>query len=484
MNLKGRLKAIADMLEKCETLIDVGTDHGYVPIYAILNGICEKAVASDIKQGPANNARKNIEKYNMQERATVRISDGLRNIAYEEIDAIVIAGMGGLLIKQILSDDIEKAKKARQIILQPMTEIYELRKWLSSNGFMIAEESLIREDEKIYCIIKCRYVSQIIRLTELEYIAGPKIIEKKGTIAVSCVKKIINETRTKISGLMNSNNINKSEVIAKETSLLNDLGGLILKMSNVKVADIINAIESFAPLNYAENWDNVGLIAGCESARANKVLLCLDITFDVCKYAWENGVDIIISHHPFIFSPLKKLVESPKTEMIKLILSNKISIYCAHTNLDVSCPGVNSALASVLGIICDSEDIILGRYGKLEQPQKWDDFIFTVKTRLNINMLKVGGVIPETINRAGVFCGAFDGDLSVFKKHNIDVLVTGDVKHHHFIDAQQNGCCIIDAGHFNTERPVLDILKNIIENQFNDVEVEIYSKEKEPFLFC
>lgn len=484
MNLKGRLKAIADMIDKCETLIDIGTDHGYVPIYAVFSGICEKAIASDIKQGPANNASNNIKKYNLEDRITVRISEGLKNIAYEEIDTIVIAGMGGLLIKQILADDIEKAKKAIQIILQPMTEICELRKWLSANGFIIEQESLVNEDEKIYCVIKCKYVSKQISLTELEYVIGPRIIEKKGSIAFKYVKKIIKETKTKIAGLKNSSNNNKNELVAGEISLLNDLGGLIMKMSNVKVSDIINIIESFAPLSYAEHWDNVGLVAGNESAFVSSILLCVDITVEVCKYAEENGVNMIISHHPFIFSPLKKITDSAKTQMIKLVLSNQINVYCAHTNLDVSSPGVNSALASMLGILCDSEEAILGRYGRLDTPQKLSDFIETVKKILNIQMVKVGGAIPETINRAGVFCGAFDGDLSVFKNHNIDVLVTGDVKHHHFIEAKEQGYCIIDAGHYNTERPVLDILKNIIESRYDQIEVEIYQKEKEPFLFC
>ena len=150
MNLTPRLLKIASLVPQDSVLADVGTDHAYVPVYCILNGICSGALAMDINEGPLKNAEETVKNYGVSDRVELRLSDGLCKMEAHEADTVVIAGMGGLLIKSIL----EKAdlKEGTTLILQPMLAQKELREYLYANGISITDEYLAKEDNKIYNI--------------------------------------------------------------------------------------------------------------------------------------------------------------------------------------------------------------------------------------------------------------------------------------------------------------------------------------------
>ena len=138
---------------------DIGTDHGYIPIYAVSEGICEYAYACDVNQGPLNIATENIKEYGLSHKIFCVLSDGLENLKdslkYDSSKlSIVIAGMGGLLINRILGDGMELAKSAHELILSPHSEIMEVRRFLLENGFVIADENMVFEDGKFYTVIK------------------------------------------------------------------------------------------------------------------------------------------------------------------------------------------------------------------------------------------------------------------------------------------------------------------------------------------
>lgn len=134
------------------TVADIGTDHAYIPIRLIQDKIADKVIASDIKQGPVNAAKRHIEKYSLSDKIDVRLGSGLSPLEEDEADEIIIAGMGGEMIIKILSEDENKAKKAR-LILQPMNSQYDLRKFLHQNGYEIEFEDLATEGSKVYNII-------------------------------------------------------------------------------------------------------------------------------------------------------------------------------------------------------------------------------------------------------------------------------------------------------------------------------------------
>ena len=191
MELRGRLKLIASKTPRCNTVCDIGTDHAYIPIYLIINGICKKAIASDVKKGPVLAASTNISQHNLVDRIETRMGNGLDTIGLDEADTIIIAGMGGLLIKEILSSSFEKASKASALILQPMNAIEVLRKWLYDNGFEIYDEELAAEGEKIYNVIAARWTGLIEKTEDIYFYLGRKLIDKKDALLPRYIKKSI-----------------------------------------------------------------------------------------------------------------------------------------------------------------------------------------------------------------------------------------------------------------------------------------------------
>jgi tRNA (adenine22-N1)-methyltransferase len=157
MRLNGRLKMIADRIPQCGILADIGTDHAFIPIYAIKNELCEKALAADLRPGPLKMASNNIKKHGLSDRIETRMGDGLEPILLNECEVIVIAGMGGTLIRDILAGSIEKSQAARILLLQANTAIDTLRRWLYENGFVIEQEHLALDAGKYYVLIESKW---------------------------------------------------------------------------------------------------------------------------------------------------------------------------------------------------------------------------------------------------------------------------------------------------------------------------------------
>lgn len=151
--LTDRLAAIANEIEKGESVADIGTDHGYLPMYLVKEGISEKVIMADISKGSLNKARKNCREYMPEIRFDFRNGNGLRVVRKGEVDVVVIAGMGGNLICDILGRDLGKARSCKKLILQPRTGQGRLRAWLVKKGFDIVNEQLVREGRFICEII-------------------------------------------------------------------------------------------------------------------------------------------------------------------------------------------------------------------------------------------------------------------------------------------------------------------------------------------
>ena len=147
-----RLKAIAGMV-KNTSVIDVGTDHALLPVYMCKNGLVYKVVACDVNKGPLEAAKKNIAKNGLNDVIETRQGSGIRPVLPGECETLVIAGMGGSLIIDLLLESIEKSKTFKQLILQPQRSLYKLRKFLISNGFFIKNELLVKENKIFYYIL-------------------------------------------------------------------------------------------------------------------------------------------------------------------------------------------------------------------------------------------------------------------------------------------------------------------------------------------
>lgn len=226
MILKGRLKLLYDMIPTCDILSDIGTDHGLLPACALINQKCRKAIACDVKEGPLNNALKTVKQFGLEGKMELRLGNGLEPITEEEADCIVIAGMGGLLIAEILSDSINKAKRAGTIILQPMRKQDELRTFLWKNGFEILDESLTMEGDKLYQAMKVRYTGNIREEWDpLDEVIGKPLIEKRDPLLQDLVKSAIIRQEKIIKGMRKAKS---SEIIPeREKKLLEKLRNLL-----------------------------------------------------------------------------------------------------------------------------------------------------------------------------------------------------------------------------------------------------------------
>lgn len=173
--LTPRLQKIFDIVPPCDSICDIGTDHAYIPVCLTLSGKCKRAIASDIKKGPVSRAEETVRAYSAQDFVDIRLGAGLRTVSEGEADTVIIAGMGGLLIAQILEDSKAVATSAKTLILQPMTAVPELREYLVQNGFKIDSEHIVREEEKLYVIIFAT-VGEDEPYTKAELFLGKKII--------------------------------------------------------------------------------------------------------------------------------------------------------------------------------------------------------------------------------------------------------------------------------------------------------------------
>lgn len=171
MELSPRLRSVAGLVPHGAHFADVGTDHAYLPVWLILHGVIDKAIASDLRPGPLERARETAEKYSVADRIDFRLCDGLTGLRSEEANAIAIAGMGGETIANILAGAPWTKEKEITLILQPMSSQPDLRLWLSGNGYAIEKECIAREGKTLYTIMLVK-AGEMKTLTQAELWAG------------------------------------------------------------------------------------------------------------------------------------------------------------------------------------------------------------------------------------------------------------------------------------------------------------------------
>lgn len=179
MQLSLRLSAIAEMVTEGNRLVDVGCDHGYLPVNLIQKQKIPSAIAADVGKGPLSRAQEHIEQYRLGKYIETRLSDGLREIREGEGDTLVIAGMGGPLMERILTDGKEVLRSFKELILQPQSDIGHVRRFLFANGYQIMEENSVLEDGKFYFIMKAAAGIKVPVWKDEELEFGKLLLEKK-----------------------------------------------------------------------------------------------------------------------------------------------------------------------------------------------------------------------------------------------------------------------------------------------------------------
>ena len=160
VKLSKRLLTVANMVTKGNVVADIGTDHGYLPIYLVQNNISENVIAMDVNKGPLNKASINIRQLHLEDKIDIRLSDGLDSLEKDEANTVTVCGMGGKLIAKILESGRNKISPDSELILSPQSEIQQFREYLLKNGYRIVKEDMLLEDGKFYIIIKCKLDSE------------------------------------------------------------------------------------------------------------------------------------------------------------------------------------------------------------------------------------------------------------------------------------------------------------------------------------
>jgi tRNA (adenine22-N1)-methyltransferase len=179
MELSLRLKKVASLVEKCEIMADIGTDHAYIPIYLVKKGICNKAIASDINKGPVEKAKINVAFEELQNKIECRLGGGLSTVSDGEVDCAIIAGMGGNLIRDIIEEGKDVFKHLKYLVLQPVQNPEVLREYIIKSGYKILDEELCIDENKFYEIIKIKYDNNSVAMDPIFYEIGKKLIEKE-----------------------------------------------------------------------------------------------------------------------------------------------------------------------------------------------------------------------------------------------------------------------------------------------------------------
>lgn len=235
----------------------------------------------------------------------------------------------------------------------------------------------------------------------------------------------------------------------------------------MRVSELLAMLDEMATFALAESWDNVGLMVGDPGAPVKGILVCLDASMEVLQEATEKNCNVILTHHPLIFRPLKALrTDDPVGSLAVEAAKLGVAVISCHTNLDVVAPGVSDALAAALGM-ADGEPLAkkegdaavgFGKIGALSQAVAGVDFIHLVLDALSLPTVKVAGRLPDLVQKIAV-CGGSGSDLvKLAHERGADLYVTGEVKHSVALWAKAKEFCIIDAGHYATEQVVIPVL--------------------------
>lgn len=240
----------------------------------------------------------------------------------------------------------------------------------------------------------------------------------------------------------------------------------------MKVKDIVALLEAEVPLAWQESYDNAGLVVGSPEADVERVLIALDATEEVVEEAISEGCQMVVTHHPIIFRPIKRLAdENRQQRTIAKAIRHGIALYAAHTNLD-SAPqrGISHHLAALLGLNVVSllepsavEGVGIGVVGELPEAVPTEEFLVRIKDVLGVVALRHSTVRIDTVQRVAICSGSGGGLIEAAEKSGADLYLAADFKYHDFVDADR--MVLVDAGHFESEICAIEILFDILSKK-------------------
>ena len=253
------------------------------------------------------------------------------------------------------------------------------------------------------------------------------------------------------------------------------------------IGDIIKPIEEFAPLSLQEPYDNAGLIVGrLDDELRGGVLLAVDVTETVIAEAIERGCGLIITHHPIIFHPLKRLNSASVVERcVEMAIRNNIALYACHTNLDSAPNGMSWRVGEMLGLKDmevlqpTSEGAGFGVVGTLAEPMVEGDFLKRVKQTFSVEALRHSALLGREVKRVAICTGAGASLMAEAKASGCDIYLTADLKYNDFYTPDSH-FVVVDMGHFESEFCVIAILFDILSKIFINFALHKSAQSKNP----
>jgi dinuclear metal center YbgI/SA1388 family protein len=254
------------------------------------------------------------------------------------------------------------------------------------------------------------------------------------------------------------------------------------------IADVAEFLNELAPPALAESWDNVGLLVGRHDQPVRRVMTCLTITRASAGEAAAERADLIVSHHPLPFRPLKRLTgETSEGRLLLELIGAKISVFSPHTAFDSASQGINQRLAEGLQL----DDIAplvpgaeagqgAGRHGRLKTPLRLADLAARVKHLLAIDKVQAVGPLERSVQHLAVACGSAGEFLPAANAAGCDCLVTGEVRFHGCLEAESLGMGLVLAGHFASERFAVEALAAVLAEKFPSLQVWASKQERDP----
>lgn len=246
-------------------------------------------------------------------------------------------------------------------------------------------------------------------------------------------------------------------------------------------------LERLAPLALAESWDNVGLLVGHPHRAVHRIMTCLTITPASAAEAVEHKADLIVTHHPLPFAPLRRLTaHTPGGRLLLDLLAAQVAVYSAHTAFDSAAEGINQRWSKGLGLrgaaplVRDAEGRMSGRWGWLVEPIGLGQLAEQVRQFVSTSHVQMIGRAEQPIRSVGVACGAGGDFIEAAHHAGCDALVTGEARFHACLEADAYGLGLILAGHYASERFAMDYLAGVLAQRFQGLEVWASRQEQDP----
>ncbi|MCI7737440.1 MAG: Nif3-like dinuclear metal center hexameric protein [Clostridiales bacterium] len=484
LRLDERLGAIADLVleavsgREAPCAADVGCDHGFLTAGLLERCPSLTMIASDVSAPSLQKARELLASLGLASRAALRVADGLAAIN-GPVDAIVIAGMGAQTILKIVAEGRARIGNAA-LIVQANVDLPMLRTGLAAQGLVVEREIYTRAAGRHYVTMLARAGEADMpdeRAALLGMAAGGMRGEGQRSYFVWQRGVRVREME-RVAPLQTERAKERIRLSSRELTWISEALG----MKNCTVSDVERLVGGIAPYELAEEWDNVGLLVGHADAQVTRALVALDLSMDVIAEARTLGAQLIVTHHPIMFSARKRLTDADREGRLMLALAEAgIAHIAAHTNLDSAPGGVNDTLMAAMGAAnVRGEGFV--RAGDLPEGTTLGALAQRARTRLKAEVRLYGA--PDTaVHVLGCCSGAGGGEVALARALGADCFITGEIRHHEALDAVDAGVCVLEAGHFETENPVCEVLRTALQNAADALQynLTVFCSKGNPF---